>query len=366
MRFGVEEFVLLTGHLSDRVAAAVEAIRPALPGRPRIMISREPIRAGTGGALVHAQRWLRERFVLLNGDSLFDCNLANLLADAVADGPEVVGRMVLRRLEDAGRFGVVALDGDRVTAFHERPPAGTAGGTINAGIYVFRRSLLEFLQPACSLERDVLPRLAQAGLLRGSVGTGYFRDIGVPEDFVAAQTEVPRLLRRRALFLDRDGIINRDHHYVGTWERFEWMPTARAAIRRATEAGWHVFVVTNQSGIARGYYTEGALAALHDRMVDEVRRGRGTIDDLRFCPFHPKGVVPAYTRDSRWRKPAPGMLLDLMQRWELDPARCLLIGDQKTDLEAAAAAGIAAHLFKGEDLAGFVADKLDNFQEASP
>ncbi len=357
IRFGVDDFLLLTGHLSDRVAEAMETIRPTLPGRVRITLSKEPIRAGTGGALVHARDLLHDRFLLLNGDSLFDCNLANLLADAAQDGPEVTGRMVLRRLDDAGRFGVVSLDGDRVTAFRERPPEGAAGGTINAGIYAFRRALLDHLQPACSLERDVLPRLAEAGALRGTVGQGYFRDIGVPEDFAAAQTEVPRLLRRPALFLDRDGVVNRDHGYVGTRDRFEWMPGAREAIRHATSAGWHVFVVTNQAGVARGFYTEDDVAALHAWMADEVRRARGTIDDIRYCPFHPDGTLPAYRRASDWRKPAPGMLLDLIRAWELDPARCLLIGDQQTDLQAAAAAGVPACLFTGNDLAEFVASR---------
>jgi len=365
VRFGVEDFLLLTGHLSDRVAAAAEAIGKTLPGRPRITICREPIRAGTGGALVHARDRLDDRFLLLNGDSLFDFNLANLLADAARDGKEVIGRMVLRHRDDAARFGVVMLDGERVTAFHERPPEGSAGGMINAGVYAFRRALLDHLQPACSLERDVLPRLAQAGALRGTVGHGYFRDIGVPDDFAAAQAEVPRLLHRRALFLDRDGVINRDHGYVGTRDRFEWMPGARETMGYATASGWHVLVVTNQSGIARGRYSEADLAVLHAWMADEVRRHRGTIDDIRYCPFHPDGSVAAYRRLSDWRKPAPGMLLDLIRVWELDPAQCLLIGDQPSDLAAAAAAGVAAHLFTGDDLAAFVLARLDTFEESS-
>ncbi len=366
VRFGVEDIILLTGHLSDRVAAAAEAIRPTLPGTPRFTISREPVRAGTGGALVHARSLLDDRFLLLNGDSLFDFNMANLLADAAGDGADVIGRMVLRRLADVSRFGVVACEGDRVTAFHARPPAGITGGTINAGIYAFRRALLDHLEPTCSLERDVLPRLAQTGGLRGTVGQGYFRDIGVPDDFAAAQTEVPRLLRRRALFLDRDGVVNRDHGYVGTRERFAWMPGALAAIRHATASGWHVFVVTNQAGVARGYYTEADVGVLHAWMADEARRAGGTIDDVRYCPFHPEGTVPAYRRASDWRKPAPGMLLDLIRAWELDPAHCVLIGDQPTDLAAAAAAGMAAHLFTGGDLAAFVVPLLDAFGGSSP
>jgi D,D-heptose 1,7-bisphosphate phosphatase len=166
-------------------------------------------------------------------------------------------------------------------------------------------------------------------------------------------------LRRRALFFDRDGVINLDRGYVGTRDHFEWMPGARDAIRTATDAGWHVFVITNQSGVARGLYDEAAVTALHGWMTDEVRCAGGTIDDIRYCPFHPDGVVPAYRKVSDWRKPAPGMLLDIMRAWELDRERCLLIGDQDTDLAAAEAAGIEALRFSGGNLLEFIRPIVD-------
>jgi D,D-heptose 1,7-bisphosphate phosphatase len=353
VRFGVTDFLLLTGHLSAEVEKAVATIATLLPGEARIAISEEPVRAGTGGAVFHARDRLHERFLLCNGDSLLDCNFANLLAAAARDDPSVVGRMVLRQLDDASRFGVVVLEGDRITGFRERPPPGT-GGIINGGIYVFRRSLIGALAPQCSLEADVMPRLAADGALRGTLGGGYFRDIGVPEDFARAQTEIPALLHRRALFLDRDGVLNVDHGHVGTRERFEWMPGALEAVRYATEAGWHVFVVTNQSGVARGHYDEAAVRDLMAWIADEARAAGGTIDDYRYCPYHEEAAVAAYRRAHDWRKPAPGMLLDLVRAWELDPAGCVMIGDQPTDMAAAAAAGVPAHLFRGRNLLEFV------------
>ena len=357
-RFGVEEALLLTGHLSDRVEASVRAIAAELPRPLRLEFALEPMRAGTGGALFHARDRLDDRFLLCNGDSLFDCNLAGLLADAASDPEDVVGRMVLRRLDDASRYGVVETDGDRVVAFRERGAPGAAG-TINAGIYLFDRRVLDSVTSACSLERDVMPRLAKKGALRGTLARGYFIDIGIPEDFSRAQAELPKVLRRRALFLDRDGVINIDHGYVGTRERFEWMPGARAAIRMATERGWHVFVITNQAGVARGYYDEAAVRALHAWMEDEVRAAGGTIDDIRYCPFHPEAPLAEYRRASDWRKPGPGMLLDLLHAWRLDPARCVMVGDKPIDMTAAAAAGIAGHLFAGGDLRQFVAPLLE-------
>jgi D,D-heptose 1,7-bisphosphate phosphatase len=358
VRFGVTDIVLLTGYLSDQVVTAAAAIEASLPRPARITISEEPFRAGTGGAIYHARDRLDDRFLLCNGDSLLDCNLANLLAAAAGDDAGVTGRMLLRDLPDASRFGVVALEADRIIGFRERPAAGSrlAGqaGVINAGIYLFHRRLIDGLSPSCSLEADVMPPLAAAGALRGTVGGGYFRDIGVPDDFARAQTEIPALLRRRALFLDRDGVLNVDHGYVGSRERFEWVPGALDAIRYATQAGWHVFVVTNQSGVGRGYYDEAAVQSLLDWMADEARRAGGTIDDARYCPFHEAAALEAYRRASDWRKPAPGMLLDLIRAWELDPARCVMIGDQPTDMAAAAAAGVAGHLFPGGNLLDFV------------
>ena len=159
---------------------------------------------------------------------------------------------------------------------------------------------------------------------------------------------------RPALFLDRDGVINVDHGYVGSRDRFEWMAGALDAIRLATQSGWHVFIVTNQSGVARGKYGEDDVRALLAWIADAARAAGGTIDDARYCPFHPEAIVPDYRRASDWRKPAPGMILDLIRSWGLDPASCLLIGDQETDMEAAAAAGIAGHLFAGGDLLSFV------------
>jgi D,D-heptose 1,7-bisphosphate phosphatase len=251
---------------------------------------------------------------------------------------------------------VVRMHGDVVSEFSQqnRPDDGRL---INAGIYRFNVSLLNELAPVCSLEADILPQLAARGSLRATLADGYFRDMRAARDHVRPQHTI--LLRRQALFLDRDGVVNVDRGYVGSRDRFEWTPGAQAAIRAATEAGWHVFVVTNQSGVARGLYDEAAVIALHAWMADEVRRTGGTIDDIRYCPFHPDGVVPAYRKVSDWRKPEPGMLLDLMRAWELDAGRCVMVGDQASDMAAAAAAGIRGFRFSGGNLLDFIRPILE-------
>jgi D-glycero-D-manno-heptose 1,7-bisphosphate phosphatase len=189
-RFGVEEVLLLTGYLGDVVEAALPEIRAGLPRAVALRCLREPAPAGTGGAVRHAAAELDARFLLLNGDSWLDFNLARLLADA-AHGPATeLGRMVLRPEADTGRFGVVECDGGRVTAFRDRPETPQAG-LINAGIYLFSRAVLDEIPPAASLERDLLPRLAARGALHSTIAEGYFIDIGVPEDLARARAEMP-------------------------------------------------------------------------------------------------------------------------------------------------------------------------------
>jgi D-glycero-D-manno-heptose 1,7-bisphosphate phosphatase len=158
-----------------------------------------------------------------------------------------------------------------------------------------------------------------------------------------------------ALFLDRDGVLNEDQGYVHRWEDFRWIPGAKEVVAAFNRAGWLVIVVTNQSGVGRGYYTEEAMHALHAQMQAELKADGGHIDAFYYAPQHPEAPVAAYRHpDPPLRKPNPGMILQALQEWPIDREASLLVGDKPSDLEAALRAGVRGVLFEGGDLKAFL------------
>ena len=167
---------------------------------------------------------------------------------------------------------------------------------------------------------------------------------------------------RPAVFFDRDGVLNVDHGYVSNRANFEWIAGAIDAVKAVNRAGYYAFVATNQSGIARGLYTEDDMQALHDYMAAEFKAAGAHIDDWRHCPFHPEGTIPHFRRISDWRKPGCGMLEDLMKYWPVTAGKSFLIGDKDSDMQAARGAGVTPLLFTGGNLLDFVRANIPGVQ----
>lgn len=153
----------------------------------------------------------------------------------------------------------------------------------------------------------------------------------------------------RALFLDRDGVINVDYGYVGAKERCEFMPGIFDLAAEANRRGYLVIVVTNQAGIARGYYSEMQFLELMNWMQSEFAARHAKLDAIYYCPHHPEAGIGDYKRVCGCRKPAPGMLLRAARERNIDLRASIFIGDNEIDFQASEAAGVGRFLYFGLD-----------------
>lgn len=179
------------------------------------------------------------------------------------------------------------------------------------------------------------------------------------------------LTARPALFLDRDGVINVDHGYVFERDKFEFVDGIFDLCRAAKSLGYFIFVVTNQAGIGRGYYSEHDFWELTCWMCEAFSQHSAAIEKVYFCPSHPVHGVGKYKVDSPFRKPRPGMLLQAAQEFQIDLEQSVLVGDKISDVQAGIAAGVGTNLLyaagKNKVLTnGFEAVKIQHLREAIP
>jgi D-glycero-D-manno-heptose 1,7-bisphosphate phosphatase len=154
--------------------------------------------------------------------------------------------------------------------------------------------------------------------------------------------------RRPAAFLDRDGVLNIDHGYAYRPEQLEWIEGAAEAVRLLNEAGYYVLVVTNQSGVARGFYNETDVRSLHAHMQEILSAHGAHIDAFYYCPHHPDGDIKSLAVQCRCRKPSPGMLEQAAREWPIDISASFLIGDRDHDMAAASAFNIRGVKFNSQ------------------
>ncbi|NLY84678.1 MAG: HAD family hydrolase [Acholeplasmataceae bacterium] len=150
---------------------------------------------------------------------------------------------------------------------------------------------------------------------------------------------------KKAVFFDRDGVLNKDKDYLYRIEELEWIEGAREAVAYLTHLGYCIFVVTNQSGIARGYYKEEDMQRLHEHMAREIAAAGGEITRFYYCPHLIGAKIKRYDVDCDCRKPKPGLLYQAMAEYAIDKDNSFLIGDKQRDIAAAEAAGIKGYLY---------------------
>ena len=346
-RQGVDRVILSVGYMQEKVMEYVNGRE--WPFEVAWAVEEEPL--GTGGGIRLALGMAREeRVLVLNGDTFFHVELADLLA---VEAPVAIA---LKPMRDFDRYGAVEVLSScpanagrlTVTAFREKKPC--AEGLINGGVYALERTLFEGLDlpSKFSFEEAVLVPFAQAGKVAGTVCDGYFIDIGIPADYERAQQELPELrnvLRvatevlatdADTLFLDRDGVINRyiPNDYVTSLNKFVILPGIPEVMAAWAKRFRRIILVTNQRGIARGRFTRETLDEIHRHMLDVIEAAGGRIDAIY--------VSTAIPEDDPSRKPQPGMFLEACRDFpEIRADRSVMVGDADSDEAFARNCGMA-------------------------
>ena len=162
-------------------------------------------------------------------------------------------------------------------------------------------------------------------------------------------------------FLDRDGVLNKSeikNGYVGFVKDFKWINGAKKAIKFLKKKDFKIVIVSNQSGIARGFFSIKDVYKLHRYLKQELIKFGTSVDKIFFCPYHKDGVIKKYTKNSTLRKPKIGMFLKASNIWNIDKQKSFMIGDQKTDMEFAKKSKIKGYLFKEKNLFNFIKNNV--------
>ena len=331
-----ERIVLCVSYLKDVIE---KHFGDSFLGVP-VLYSEEAEPLGTGGAIKQAfDLFDLDEAVVLNGDTYVQTDYADFIRKSENEKLAVV----LKQVDNANRYGRVRVENGRIVSLLEKSPEPTAG-LINAGIYKIRRDLFKAdLPKRFSFEKDVLE--PEIGVLKPLYvqADDYFIDIGVPESYAQACRELKSVIfgnpTHKALFLDRDGVINVDKHHLHKIEDCEFMDGIFDLCRDYKNKGFEIVVVTNQAGIAKGIYSEADYFKLRNFIHAEFERQGCPIAAEYFCPYHPDGFGK-YRRASFYRKPNAGMILRAAKELNIDLKQSVLIGDAETDITAAKTAGV--------------------------
>ncbi|MDC7784330.1 sugar phosphate nucleotidyltransferase [Rhodoplanes sp. TEM] len=335
-RHGYFDVVLLAGHLGEQVESRYAG--RTLHGST-LRVLREPEPLGTGGALTVARAVLDDAFLMMNGDALFDINLRALEAEASVDG--ATATLALKALDDTGRYGRVTVEDGRVVAFVEKDPTVRAPGTINGGIYVLRRSVVDLAAPLpCSIERDVFPLLVTRGEVRGRVFDDYFIDIGTPESLARGRAELPAVRVRPAVFLVRDAVLDVGRGAATRADDLALVDGAAEAVRHLNDRGYFVFLVDDRPGIARGDDMHDDSTPFTLALRACLARAGAHVDGVYAASCQRSGTGARSTIEQDDGVSGAGLLHRAFAEWPIARAGSFLVAVKPAEAAAAARVGL--------------------------
>lgn len=352
-RYRVEEVILSTGYLSEQIATH---FRDGSKFGLQIRYVCEPQPLGTAGALKQLEGVLQEDFLVLYGDVMLDMNLRRLLRFHASKAG--AGTLVLHPNDHPEDSDLVELDAEtsRVTAFHPKPhpPGMQYRNLVNAGVCVLSPRVFRHIPSGekTDLGRDIFPRMVEKDALYGYVTAEYLKDMGTParlqqvtEDVLSGRVKRHNSRhKRKAIFLDRDGVINRHIGLLSKPGEMELLPGVAESIRAINQSDYLAIVVTNQPVIARRLCSIQDLEQIHGRMESLLAREGAKVDAIYYCPHHPDkgypGEDPRYKVRCDCRKPGIGMITRAAEELNIQLEGSIIVGDSVRDIQCGQRAGL--------------------------
>lgn len=356
---GFTDLILTVSHLGHIIMDYFgdgSGISP-VTGRPfgvkiEYFVEKEPL--GNAGALFRLKDKLTEDFLLLNADAIFDVDFNRFVAYHKQCGG--LATLFTHPNNHPYDSGLIFADDRGVVlqwlAKEDKRPAYYRN-RVNAGLHVLSPAVLEqeITTPKVDLDRQLLKPLAGTGKMYCYDSPEYVKDMGTPEryasvcrDFKEGKVQAKNLKnKQKAIFLDRDGTLNRYVGFLRSIDAFELLPDVCEAVKTINGSGYLAIVITNQPVIARGEVTTEQLQQIHNKMETLLGEEGAYLDGIYYCPHHPhkgyEGEIPELKIECSCRKPKPGMLLQAAEEFNIDLSASWMIGDGEIDILAGKAAG---------------------------
>ncbi len=347
---GITDIILTVGYLADQIMAYFgDGSRFGV----RMEYIREDAPLGTAGALFYLNGRVKDSFFLLNGDMIFNVDFQRMMDFHRAHDAEAT--LLVHPNNHPYDSGIIVADeDDRVCGWlTKEDERGWYSNRVNAGVHVLSPHILELLMRPVKtdLDRDILRPSIPSGRIYAYRSPEYVKDMGTPERIQEVERDLEtgfvqrKSLRQkqRAVFLDRDGTLNKYVGFLKRPEQLELLDGAAEAVRRINRSGFLAIVVTNQPVIARGEVSWAELREIHNKLETLLGREGAYLDDIFICPHHPDKGFPGeraeYKLDCGCRKPKPGLLLQAAEKYNIDLSQSWMIGDSESDVRAGEAAG---------------------------
>ena len=292
-----------------------------------VIIEKKPL--DTAGCLSLLKNKIKNDFLLINGDSYVEYNFNKFIKKKKLVNYKIL--LTSSKIYPQNKK-LINLDIKNSKAFYN-----IKSKKFNSGVYYFSKKILKIIpnNSSTSLEKNIIPEKIKNQSLYADFTNKFFIDIGTKKNFYLAKKLLIRRIKKPAIFLDRDGVLNHDFGYVKEIKDFIWKKNTLKALKFLNNKNYYIFIITNQSGIGRGYYSENQFIKLHKNLKKNLSIKKIFIDDVKYCPHHPIFGKGKYKIKCNCRKPGNKMILDIMKKWNIDKKNSFMIGDKVIDEKCA-------------------------------